>query len=96
VLRGVENGMSVVRPAQRGTSMAVDHQGRMIGYEASWFTSDARTTDHTMTVTVPIQGRSTPYSRWVGDAVAWLCLTGLLAMAAAATIRRFRRVSPGE
>ncbi|MGN9847237.1 nitrilase-related carbon-nitrogen hydrolase [Nonomuraea sp. H19] len=96
VLRGVENGMSVVRPAQRGTSMAVDHQGRMIGYEASWFSSDARTTDHTMTVTVPIHGRPTPYSRWVGDAVAWLCLTGLLTMAAAAAVRRFRRTAAAE
>ncbi|MGP3959147.1 nitrilase-related carbon-nitrogen hydrolase [Nonomuraea sp. 3N208] len=96
VLRGVENGMSVVRPARRGTSMAVDHQGRMIGYEASWFTGDARTTDHTMTVTVPIHGRPTPYSQWVGDAVAWLCLTGLLAMTVAAAIRRFRRTATAE
>ncbi|WP_170223453.1 nitrilase-related carbon-nitrogen hydrolase [Nonomuraea turkmeniaca] len=96
VLRGVENGMSVVRSARLGTSIAVDHQGRMIGYEASWFSSDARTTDHTMTVTVPLQGRHTPYSRWVGDAVAWLCLTGLLAMTAVAAVRRFRPTAAAE
>ncbi|MEQ4726207.1 nitrilase-related carbon-nitrogen hydrolase [Nonomuraea sp. B19D2] len=94
VLRGVENGMSVVRPARRGTSMAVDHQGRMIGYEASWFTGDARTTDHAMVITVPVQGRLTYYGRWVGDAVAWLCLAGLLAMAATAGARRFRPAAP--
>jgi apolipoprotein N-acyltransferase len=91
VLRGVENGMSVIRSTRRGTSLAVDHQGRTIGYEASWFTGDPRTTDHTMTVTVPVQGRSTPYGQWVGEGVAWLCLAGLSSMGAVVAVRRLGR-----
>jgi apolipoprotein N-acyltransferase len=88
VLRAVENGMSVVRPARRGTSLAVDYQGRVLGYDASWFTSDGRTTDHTLTVAVPIHGATTPHARIFGDVVGWLSIAGLLGVAIVVAVRR--------
>lgn len=94
VLRAVENGVSVVRPARRGTSIAVDHQGRVLGRDAGWFTGDPRTTEHTMTVSVPISGAWTPYARFTGDVLAWLSVAGLLASAAVVVGRRRRAGAP--
>ncbi|HZM84245.1 MAG TPA: hypothetical protein VFC19_51655 [Candidatus Limnocylindrales bacterium] len=82
--------MSVVRSARRGTSLAVDYQGRVLGQDASWFISDAQTTEHTMTVTVPIRGATTPYARFVGDVLAWLSIVGLVGMAGIAVTARRR------
>jgi hypothetical protein len=89
VLRAVENGMSVVRPTRRGTSLAVDYQGRVLGYDASWFTSDGRTADHTLAVTVPIHGAATPQARFFGDVVGWLSIAGLLGVSIVVAVRRW-------
>jgi apolipoprotein N-acyltransferase len=96
-LRAVENGMSVVRPARRGTSLAVDYQGRVLGQDASWFVSDAQATEHTITVNVPVRGVTTPYARVVGDVLGWLSIVGLLAMVGGvvAARRRAARTAPG-
>ncbi len=99
VLRAVENGVSVVRPARQGTSTAVDHQGRVLGQDTSWFSGDPATTDHTLTVAVPVDGATTPYARLFGDVLGWLSIAGLLAAAVAVflTWRRSRgAVADGE
>lgn len=88
VLRAVENGLSVVRPARRGTSMAVDHQGRVLGQDSSWFRSDPATTEHTMTVAVPTRGARTPYALLFGDVLSWLSIAGILWATMAVILRR--------
>jgi apolipoprotein N-acyltransferase len=90
VLRAVENGMSLVRPARQGTSLAVDHQGRVLGQDASWYRSDAATTDHTMTVAVPTRGARTPYALLFGDVLGWLSIAGILGATTAVVLRRRR------
>ena len=35
--RAVQNGVGLVRPARRGTSIASDHQGRLLGYKSDYF-----------------------------------------------------------
>ena len=37
VFRAVENGVALVRPTRRGTSIASDHQGRLLGYKSDYF-----------------------------------------------------------
>jgi apolipoprotein N-acyltransferase len=71
--RAIENGFSMVRQTGDGLSLAVDYQGRTAA-AMDHFTS----ADHTMVSRVPIEGVRTVYTV-IGDAFAWLCLTGLLA-----------------
>jgi len=85
VFRAVENGVALVRPTRQGTSLASDHQGRLLGYKRDYFVG----ADHTMVVNVPTQGTPTLYAR-LGDGVGWLCVLGLLALAAVALARRRR------
>ena len=59
VFRAVENGVALVRPTRRGTSIASDHQGRLLGYKSDYFVG----TDHTMIVNVPTSGAGTLYAR---------------------------------
>jgi apolipoprotein N-acyltransferase len=88
VLRAVENGMSIVRPARQGTSLAVDYQGRILGQDSSWYRADPATTEHTLTVAVPIRGARTPYALFFGDVLGWLSIAGLLGAATFAILRR--------
>ena len=88
VLRAVENGMSLVRTARKGTSLAVDHQGRILGQDASWYRTDPATTEHTLTVAVPIRGTRTPYALFFGDVLGWLSIAGLLGAATVVFLRR--------
>jgi apolipoprotein N-acyltransferase len=64
----VENGASVVRQVNAGTSMAVDYQGRLLAYQ-DFFTTEERT----MYVDVPTEGVATPYAL-LGDWFAYLNL----------------------
>src|SRR5581483_9720779 len=75
VLRGIEEGASVVRAAMNGLSIATDAYGRVIASD-DYFSG----ADHTMIATVPIAHVPTIYSR-VGDTFAWLCALGLVALA---------------
>jgi apolipoprotein N-acyltransferase len=88
VLRAVENGVSVVRTARQGTSLAVDYQGRVLGQDASWFRADPATTEHTLTVAVPTRGARTPYALLFGDVLGWLSIAGLLWTATVIILRR--------
>ncbi|MEJ3747442.1 nitrilase-related carbon-nitrogen hydrolase [Actinomycetes bacterium KLBMP 9797] len=88
VLRAVENGVNLVRVVRNGTSLAVDHQGRILGQDASWFRADPVTTEHTLTVAVSVRGARTPYALFFGDVLGWLSIAGLLWAAAVVVIRR--------
>jgi len=68
LFRAVENGMSVVRQVNEGTSMAVDYQGRLLAYQ-DFFTTE----DPIIFADVPTQGVKTPYAV-LGDGFAYLSL----------------------
>lgn len=68
LFRALENGMSVVRQVNSGTSMAVDYQGRLLSYQ-DYFT----TGDRIMLTDVPIRGVKTGYAL-IGDGFAYLNL----------------------
>jgi apolipoprotein N-acyltransferase len=79
VLRAVENGTALFRPARRGVSIAVDHLGRTLGYQDDYET-DA---EQTMVSALPTRGSATAYSL-IGDILGWAVLIGapvLLSMA---------------
>jgi len=81
LVRGVENGCSVVRQTANGLSAAADYEGRLLA-TMDYF----RTEDRVMVAQVPTRGVRTVYSR-VGDLFAWMCIVGLfLALGAAARL----------
>jgi len=81
LVRGVENGCSVVRPTRQGLSAAADYQGRILA-TADFF----RATPSVMVAQVPSRGVRTPYSR-LPDLVPYLCV----AIVAGAMIGRLMR-----
>jgi apolipoprotein N-acyltransferase len=83
VFRAVENGVALVRPTRRGTSIASDHQGRLLGYKSDYFVG----TDHTMIVNVPTSGAGTLYAR-IGESIGWLCVFGVPVLMGLAWMRR--------
>ena len=91
--RGVENGLSVFRPAAKGLSVASDPHGRIIAR-----TDHFRTTPHNFIADVPTAGVSTFYTR-AGDWFAWLiCVLFLLLLVVAflaARKRKKHRGTPG-
>ncbi len=68
LLRGVEDGFSVARMVNEGTSMAVDYRGHLLAAQ-DFFTTPARV----MVVDLPTRGVTTLYGR-LGDWFAWLCI----------------------
>ena len=68
LLRGVEDGFSIVRMVNEGTSMAVDYRGHLLASQ-DFFTTPNRV----LVVDLPTRGISTPYAR-LGDWFAWLCI----------------------
>ena len=83
VFRAVENGVALVRPTRRGTSIASDHQGRLLGYKSDYFVGS----DHTMIVNVPMSGAGTLYAR-TGESIGWLCVFGVPVLMGLAWMRR--------
>ena len=61
LLRGIENGFSVMRQTNKGTSMAIDYQGRVLAYQ-DFFTTPHRT----IVADVPTKGVKTVYGA-IGD-----------------------------
>lgn len=86
LVRGVENGCSIVRQTAKGLSAAADYEGRVLAT-----TDFFKTDDPVMAAQVPTRGVRTVYAR-VGDLFAWLCVVGLL-LAAAMAVRRTPRRS---
>ena len=60
-IRGIENGVSVIRPVSRATSIATDPYGNLLG-STDFYTSK----DKTLLVKAPVHGISTIYNR-IGD-----------------------------
>jgi apolipoprotein N-acyltransferase len=68
LVRAVEQGFSLVRPANHGLNLVTDYQGRVLGRLDHYATSDRR-----LSAAVPERGVTTVYQR-TGDALPWLCL----------------------
>lgn len=81
--RAVENGVSVVRPARQGTSLATDAQGRLLGHKADYFTGH----DQTLVTSVPTRGTTTLFA-WTGDVVAYISVVVLAVLVVTAFRRR--------
>lgn len=67
VVRGVENGCSVIRHTDKGTSVVSDARGNILTL-ANYFESDTKT----ISAQVITSGRFTLYSQ-IGDAFVYLC-----------------------
>ena len=79
VFRAVENRRALVRSANTGISGFIDPAGRIVS-------STPLFKDAVMTRLIPLIDTETIYTR-IGDAFAWLCLSGTLLI----TIYRIRR-----
>jgi len=75
IFRGIENGFAVVRPTNKGLSIASDCQGRILA-AADYFA----TADHRIVAQVPTLGSPTFYGA-VGDLFAWACVLALAGLA---------------
>jgi apolipoprotein N-acyltransferase len=71
IFRGIENGFAVVRPTNKGLSIATDCQGRTLAAADFFASADPRIVAH-----VPVRGARTFYAG-VGNLFAWLCLVSL-------------------
>jgi apolipoprotein N-acyltransferase len=67
-LRGIENGVSVIRPVSRATSIATDPYGNVLG-STDYYTSEEKI----LMANVPIQGINTLYNR-IGDLLPYLAI----------------------
>ncbi len=73
-LRGVENGFSTVRQANKGSSISADYLGNMLTYQ-NYF----RTDDRVMISDVPEKGKTTLYGL-TGEVFLWLDCAAFLAV----------------
>ncbi len=87
LFRGIENGFSVIRQVNMGTSMAIDYLGRVIAYQ-DFFTTSNRIT----VVDVPAEGVETIYGR-LGDWFAYLTILFTVSMIARGMFRQQTRTS---
>jgi len=83
-MRGIENGVSVVRVADNGLSMISDPYGRVLA-STDHFTSG----DRTIIAQVPTQRVPTIYPS-IGDLLGWLSIGGFAVLVVAAVINRAR------
>ncbi len=82
LLRGIEDGFSMVRMVNEGTSMAIDYRGHLLASQ-DFFTTPSRI----MIVDLPTRGVTTLYGQ-LGDWFAWLSI--LLALASILSAAVFR------
>jgi apolipoprotein N-acyltransferase len=85
VFRAIENGVSMVKGTGGGLSIAVDPYGRVIN-AADYLDPD----DAPMIACLPVGGVRTIYSM-IGDAFAWLCILGVVAMSIRGYVVKKRR-----
>ena len=81
VFRGIENGVSLVRQASNGLSMATDPYGRVLAAMDHFAASE-----WVMVAQVPTQGVSTIYSV-IGDLFGWLAVVGFVGIVIWAVVR---------
>jgi apolipoprotein N-acyltransferase len=84
LVRGIENGCSVVRQTNKGLSAAADRQGRMLA-ASDYFRADPRT----MVAQVPVHGVGTLYPH-APNALPYACIAALALIA----LRRFGSRGP--
>ena len=82
VFRAIENGVNLVRPTNKGLSIAVDYLGQVLGQADSFATAKT-----VMVAAIPTQGVPTIYAR-IGDSFAYLCVVGLVILAGVALSRQ--------
>ncbi len=80
--RAIEQGFNMIRQVNRGLSVAVDDQGRILAAMDHFATQD-----RDLVAQVPTRGVRTLYSR-VGDAFAWACIVGTIVLIVLAARRR--------
>jgi len=78
VFRAIENGFSILKPTGRGLSIAADYCGRVIAKQNYY-----KTKKRVMLADIPIKSVHTIYEK-IGNAFAWLCILGLIVLAAIA------------
>ena len=81
VYRAIENGVSLVRQASNGLSMATDSYGRVLGTMDHFAASE-----RVMVAQVPTRGVSTVYSA-IGDLFGWLAVLGFVGIVIWAVVR---------
>ena len=81
LVRGIENGMSVVRQVDRGLSAAADPYGRIL----ATMNHSTSPSERVMVAQVPGRGVATFYASR-GNAFAWACVLALSGL----TLRLFR------
>ncbi len=86
LMRGVENGFSIVRSAHQGLLTASDSRGRLIANKTAW----ARAGMSVLVADLPLGPGPTLYTR-IGDVFAWLCITVSFAIAAMARVAGTRK-----
>jgi apolipoprotein N-acyltransferase len=84
LFRAIENGVSLVRQASNGLSMATDPYGRVLA-AMDHFTAS----EWVMVAQVPTQGVSTVYSV-IGDLFGWLAVVGFVGIVIWAVVQRRR------
>jgi len=72
IVRGIENGCSIVRQTNMGISVAADYTGKVLA-TSNYFTSERKT----MVVEIPTQGRATIYP-YIGNIFPWGCAVFLI------------------
>jgi hypothetical protein len=88
VVRGIENGFSVVRPSREGLVTVSDRYGRMLAEKSTFNKKDA-----TLIVEVPISPQRTLYSRF-GDWFGWLTVGITILACVIALLNRMTRIRP--
>lgn len=86
VYRAVENGFSMVRPASKGLSLAVDPLGRELA-SGEYYSTDRLA----IVAAVPVQALPTLYSR-IGDVFAFASILALVALTALGFARQQRAI----
>jgi apolipoprotein N-acyltransferase len=80
--RAIENGFTMIRPTGKGLSAVIDDRGRILAIR------DYNTNPSgIMLASLPLHSTRTIYSR-IGDLFAYLCVVGLVSLAAWAFINR--------
>jgi apolipoprotein N-acyltransferase len=84
-MRAIENGVSLLRPASNGLSIAADGYGRPLARSDFW-----QTRGGALVANLPAQAVPTIYGR-IGDTFAYAAVAGLALLALWALARTFRR-----
>ena len=88
IMRGIENGVSMVRVADNGLSVIADPYGRVLATMDHFATSE-----RVIVAQVPIQGVATIYPM-IGDLFGWLALAGFVILVIWAIAKGRRATQP--